>query len=308
MKACLSKSCTAEIMHFQVWNYKLFMVWYLLTFISMCVIVILISVMQMLFAAVTLLIVPLKLLWKGMSVFSLVVQYYINRLSASQGWYGHKTPLLWKRGPSHVYSVTFRKQWRPKMMMDNSCTAFQGTVVILGLDMIPMTFRLCQQTQQGLIPSTGLSVLHMLLWWEWNIVRNISRVCDRNGASQAWYIVKIHHSGWKPLICNCDKTIYFTCIEGEKERERQRQKDREGKRERVCVCVLEKERELRRKWGEKAEEREREVSREREDISCKNILRQNKLCSFAIFSFAERLMLCIIWVLIAHTQTKLNSF
>ena len=29
----------------------------------------------------------------------------------------------------------------------------------------------------------------------------ILRVSDQNGVFQAWYIVEIHHSGWKPLIC-----------------------------------------------------------------------------------------------------------
>ena len=31
----------------------------------------------------------------------------------------------------------------------------------------------------------------------------ISRVPDRNGVSQAWYIVEMHHSGWKPWILFC---------------------------------------------------------------------------------------------------------
>ena len=29
----------------------------------------------------------------------------------------------------------------------------------------------------------------------------ISRVPEQNGVSQAWYIVKIYHSGWKPSMC-----------------------------------------------------------------------------------------------------------
>ena len=31
----------------------------------------------------------------------------------------------------------------------------------------------------------------------------ISRVPDQNGVSQAWYLVEIHHSGWKPSILAC---------------------------------------------------------------------------------------------------------
>ena len=31
---------------------------------------------------------------------------------------------------------------------------------------------------------------------------NISRVPGQNGVSRAWYIVEIHHSGWKPSICS----------------------------------------------------------------------------------------------------------
>ena len=33
--------------------------------------------------------------------------------------------------------------------------------------------------------------------------KHISRIPDQNGASQAWYIVEMHHSGRKPSICTC---------------------------------------------------------------------------------------------------------
>ena len=39
----------------------------------------------------------------------------------------------------------------------------------------------------------------------------ISRVSDQNGISLQWYIVEIHHSGWKSLICYSLKTL--KCVE-----------------------------------------------------------------------------------------------
>ena len=41
----------------------------------------------------------------------------------------------------------------------------------------------------------------------------VSRVSNQNGVSQAWHIVKIHHSGRKPSISNTDYTWTWACSE-----------------------------------------------------------------------------------------------
>ena len=35
----------------------------------------------------------------------------------------------------------------------------------------------------------------------------MSRVPDQNGVSQAWYIVQIHPSGWKPMMCILEHVV-----------------------------------------------------------------------------------------------------
>ena len=46
----------------------------------------------------------------------------------------------------------------------------------------------------------------------------ISRVPDQNGASLAWSIVEIYHSGWKPSICMCvPVTLKSQALEAENE-------------------------------------------------------------------------------------------
>ena len=55
----------------------------------------------------------------------------------------------------------------------------------------------CPVVSQGLHPPQSHLVEGIFAWmWHWFL----SRVPDQNGASQAWYIVEIHHSGWKPSL------------------------------------------------------------------------------------------------------------
>ena len=45
-----------------------------------------------------------------------------------------------------------------------------------------------------------------------NFMISISRVPDQKGASQAWYIVEIHHSGREPSICSSSWLSANVCV------------------------------------------------------------------------------------------------
>ena len=44
------------------------------------------------------------------------------------------------------------------------------------------------------------------------LIMIISWVYDQNGVSQARYLVEIHHSGWKPSICNFELNILMLLL------------------------------------------------------------------------------------------------
>ena len=99
-----------------------------------------------------------------------------------------------------VIWMTGRTTWQWQLMRDSSVywrneqSGVHSQLHSVGTDQTGTDTTATTQTYWSCGISSGFTCRYLM--------RNISRVPDQNGVSQAWYIVEIHHSGWKPSIQN----------------------------------------------------------------------------------------------------------